>query len=266
MTASTKPKTPSMVLPVRPSTSTSEIQRFCKKANRLTLSQVIDKVIVTEQLAKTRRRSFTISISFYPKEEYYQEYDITTEEILAVFGGRFPLHLRKEIQIELKKLQVDLKTIMINIGQGKTEKRNLELESAEADDDDTEPHTVPGDDTSEIGDGDAGEAKRARQTKEMATYDSDDSEEDIPLTEYDDAALEAEFADKDEEEIDASRSVSTSTTKKSSKETLLRKIEESFTQIIPQATAFKFVDNQVRIEIEVCYLLCSIFIMVNQNR
>jgi len=75
MTASTKPKTPSMRIAVRPGHSAEEVKRFCKKASRLTLSQVVESVAVTERLiAEQGRRNkvFTIKINFFPEERREQ--------------------------------------------------------------------------------------------------------------------------------------------------------------------------------------------------
>ena len=106
MTASTKPKTPSMTMDVRAGTATPDIDVFCKKAGRLTMSQVVDKVLVRERLVSnggSRLKEYLVDLAFYPKADYQQEYDVEPSEILAAFATRFPLILRKEIQNELKR-------------------------------------------------------------------------------------------------------------------------------------------------------------------
>ena len=190
MTASTKPKTPSMTMRVNPGVDEKLIQSFCKRASRLSLSQVVDKVLVNENLTSTRRRHFTVNISFYPKEEYRGEYDVEPVEILQSFSTKFPLLLRREIQVELKKLQADIKSHLAEIGLGRGEPRARE---AGEDDDAGDAASVLNDAESEVGDGDADDEKRQRQTKEIETYGSDD--EETPPREFDDAAIEAELED-----------------------------------------------------------------------
>ncbi len=47
----------------------------------------------------------------------------TPTEILGVFAARFPLALKKEIAMELKKLQADLKSHLSDLGKGRAEAR-----------------------------------------------------------------------------------------------------------------------------------------------
>jgi hypothetical protein len=112
MTASQKPKTPSMTMKVRRGISPHDINLFCKRASRITLSQIVDNVVVHEQLRvenEARRTHFTVNITFYPKHEYQEEHDLQPAELLAVFGVKFPLTLRKEIVNEIRRLDADLK-------------------------------------------------------------------------------------------------------------------------------------------------------------
>lgn len=200
MTAATKPKTPSMTMVVNDGTSAADIDKFCKKASRLTLSQVIETVTVKERLAvkgSNRAKEFTIEISFFPREEYLAEYDVDAPEILSSFGIRFPMILKKEIQLELKKLDADLKSQITALGKGKVV-RDTGAGADEADDEDGDagPSRGGGDDASEIGDGDADEVKQAKKKEEMATYESDDDED------LDDEAIEAKFASDAMEDAD----------------------------------------------------------------
>ena len=93
MTASRIPKTPSMVASVRPGIALNDIDTFCKRAGRLTLAQVVDKVIVKETLAangSSRTKDFSIELVFYPRVDYQGEYDVEPSEILSAFGTKFP--------------------------------------------------------------------------------------------------------------------------------------------------------------------------------
>lgn len=205
MTASRKPKTPSMGMSVRKGTALADIDAFCKKAGRLTLSQVVDKVTVKETLVAegtSRSKTFSIELAFYPREDYQAEYDVEPSEILAAFGTKFPLILKREIQNELKKLDQDLKSQIANIGRGKTVREQAGEASRADDDADEEGETgqrrkgADEDDASEVGDGDATAAKRQRQGKEQATYEDDESEDedDRFLKEFDEEEIEAAYA------------------------------------------------------------------------
>lgn len=206
MTASQKPKTPSMVMKVRPEISAADVDAFCKSASRLVLSQVVDSVKVKERLTvngDARRTEFTIDIAFFPREEYEAEYDVHPSQILAVFGTKFPLILKKEIQVDMKKLDTDLRAQMSELGKAKTVKDRTSTRGGEEGDDDDPGRNDGGD--SEAGDGDADDAKRSRQKKELTSYESD---EDVEA--YDDEALEAEFADgpaASDSEVDAPKPV-----------------------------------------------------------
>ncbi|KAF8915824.1 hypothetical protein CPB85DRAFT_1559900 [Mucidula mucida] len=205
MTASQKPKTPSMLMKVKAGTPQEDIEMFCKRASKLTLAQVIERVSVTEELKASgdaRRIQYTVDIDFFPEEEYRTEYDVEAEEILGCFSVKFPLTLKREIITEMKRLDEDVKKQMAELGKGKKV-------SDAADDDeggdagDAEPRKKRSDDEeSEVGDGDADDEKRARQKKQQATYEDDDDDEDeAELNAYSDHEIAAEFASDDEVEV-----------------------------------------------------------------
>lgn len=200
MTASQKPKTPSMTMTVRPGISLVDADSFCKKASRLVLSQIVDSVTVKERLTvkgDARRTEFTINIAFFPQQEYEAEYDVEPSEILSAFGTKFPLILKKEIQGDMKKLDADLRSQITELGKAKTVRDLTSTRGGEEGDDEVDSGGNKGDDDdSEAGDGDAGDAKRSRQKKEQTSYESDEEEE--ALEAYDDDAIEAEFAKGDE--------------------------------------------------------------------
>jgi hypothetical protein len=199
MTASQKPKTPSMTMTVRPGISLSDVDAFCKKASRLVLSQIVDSVTVKERLAvdgDARRTEFIIDIAFFPREEYEAEYDVEPSEILSTFATKFPLILKKEIQTDMKKLDADLRNQISELGKGKAVRdRTSTRGGEEGDDEEVSGGDKGDDDNSEAGDGDAGDAKRLRQKKEQTSYESDEEED---LGAYDDDAIEAVFAEREE--------------------------------------------------------------------
>ena len=209
MTASIKPKTPTMTLPVAPNVSLSAIDEFCKKASRLTLSQVVDVVTVEETLVTlndARSRNFKVTIELFPRTQYEEEYKVQPKHILKAIGSAFGGVLKKEIQVELKKLGADLKAQVAGIGKGQAPRREVDG-AAIGDDDDGDADAdadveAPAhrDDVSEIGDGDADDAKRARQQRELSSYDDDEDDDDEGSSNADQAvnALEAEFASDDE--------------------------------------------------------------------
>lgn len=171
---------------------TASIESFCKKASRLTLSQVVDNVVVEETLVAeddgaSRRRNFTVTMHLFPRNQYEEEYETSPKEVIHALGSAFGVVLKKEIQLELKKLNSDLKNQMANVGKGHaapTEDRggeDDEDDEAEGDAPDVgnqEPASKlpPRDDASENGDGDADEEKRVRQTRQQS-YESDSEDE-----------------------------------------------------------------------------------------
>lgn len=267
MTASTKPKTPSMTMTVRPGVSETDIDTFCKKATRLALSHVVDRVIVKERLTtngSARSKDFTIEITFYPEAQYRAEYNVEPAEILAAFGTKFPVIFKKELQTELKKLDADLKSQIAELGKGKTIRERAGADRGEGDGDEGETEGRPSnrkddDETSEVGDGDASAAKRQRQTREQATYEDDDDEDVDAAGEYDEAGIEAAYAspsgdesDSDGEELDAT----------GSKEDLTKqigKVEQIFMHNLPSATSFAFSDSGCTIGLQVsrCIPRCA---------
>ena len=254
MTASRKPKTPSMTMTMRHDIPVSAVDAFCKKATRLTMSQIVDTVTVKETLAAiggVRTKAYTVDLTFYPKTEYESEYDVEPSEILAAFGTKFPLILKKEVQTELKKLDQDLKTQMANVGKGKAVARQPDEAVPGGDADESSGEGDIGkqdqddDELSEVGDGDATSAKRKRQSKEQTSYDDEDSE-DGGLDAYNDAALEAAYASHQEEDAEESDDASDLATE-------LGAVEEMFLHHFPRATSFNFSASGCKIGVEVCF-------------
>ncbi|KAF8522225.1 hypothetical protein BU17DRAFT_45191 [Hysterangium stoloniferum] len=245
MTASTKPKTPNMTLYVLDTVDTGEIEDFCKRASRLTLSQVVDNVVVKERLHikhGTRTKSYTVNISFFPVKEYQQEYRVTSQEILDSFK-MFSLILRKEIQLELKRLDADLKSQAESIGKGRAEKApRAEAEDVEADIEEPVPVHDGG---SEVGDGDADDAKHARQSRQQATYEDDSDEDQSEAAELDDEAIEGEFEDDGGGFVDESAS-----NKDKDKADRVASVSTIFLNNIKHAMSFMFEDTSCSFGLE----------------
>lgn len=245
MTASTKPKTPSMTLMVKAGTSSDSVQAFCKRATRLPLSHIVDNVTVEERILPSRRKKFSVKIAFYPATEYKEEYDVTLSEILSTFGTTFPLILKKETQNELKKLTTEVKSQFSDIGKGRVEGQSAAI----SDGDDGEPAPRGNDDRSEVGDDDADHVKRMNQSKQQATYESDDDDDGKALAEFDDVGIEAEFeAGSDEDskiDDDASEEA-----EKSDLSAKAGNVQELFMRNLQPATAFGFSDSGVSFELE----------------
>lgn len=196
MTASQKPKTPTMTLPVASSMSVSEIGAFCKRASRLTLSQLVDNVVVEESLTTEdddRRRNFRVTINLFPRDQYEPEYQTSRRKLLNALGAAFGFILKKEIQVELKKFNAVLKAQLSSVGKGQAAPRERGVAEHDDDEDAVDEEATggggktsspgeelpPRDDASEVGDGDAEDKKRIRQTRQMSyESDSEDSEDD----------------------------------------------------------------------------------------
>lgn len=251
MTASQKPKTPSMAMKVRPGTSPEDVDLFCKQASRVKLSQVVDNVTVKERLTvdgQARRTQFTVDIKFFPEEEYLAEYHVTPLEILAAFATKFPLMLKKEMQLEMKKLDADLRSQIAELGKGKkvTSHGGDGEEEEEEEEDGTARKKKAADEGSEVGDGDADDEKRARQKKEQTSYESDESDNE-DAEEYGDADLEAEFASQVGSDDEGAK------VKKvpSSFKNHVKKISDLFMGHLHQATSFDFSPSGCTFQLEV---------------
>jgi DNA-directed RNA polymerase I subunit RPA1 len=249
MTASQKPKTPSMTMKVRPGVSQEDIDLFCKRASRVKLSQVVDSVVVREKLkveGQARRTQLTADIKFFSKDEYQAEYDVEPSEILAAFATKFPLTLKKEMLKEMKKLDADLRDQIAELGKGKKAKDSAGDEEADEEEGEPTKKKKDADQDSELGDGDADDEKRARQRKEQTTYESDESDNEDP-EEYGDEDLEAEFTSTGAN--DEAQPVGKET--KGSFKSEVKKVADIFTHNLHQATSFEFSESGCTFQLEV---------------
>jgi DNA-directed RNA polymerase I subunit RPA1 len=260
MTASTKPKTPSMTITVARGISGDQADAFARRASRLTLSQVIERVTVEERLTVNnlaRRKEFTIDILFYPEQEYRAEFDASPSELVHAFENRFPLTLKREIQLVLKRLAADLKSQTAEIGKGKAIPQgeagasdaagNVE-EDMDADVGEPAPRRDD-DDESEVGDGDASREKRQRQKQQQVSYEEEEEEEEEDDVEPPDAELETASA------LDGDGVANDELKKKPGKKLGLKEVvgqvEQAFLENFPNATSFNFSSSRCNIILEV---------------
>lgn len=259
MTASTKPKTPNMTLPILSHADKNAIDELCKRASRVTLSQVVETVLVKERIRLkhgARTKEYIVNICFYPAADYQKEYLVTTAEILSCFGIRFAHMLRKEIALELKRLEADLKNQSARIGEGRTE-RGSGAGGEDAEENEPEPQAANNtDDDSEVGDGDAEDAKRLRQSKQQATYE-DDSDDDVanpdPII-LDNEGIEAAFRDEDPDDAMQSDHGGGRSPDDDEDELTARvqEVEELFMKNLKNVRTFTFDESGCSFDLEVC--------------
>lgn len=256
MTASTKPKTPTMTLPVNEDVTVAEIDKFCKSASRLALSQVVDDVQVKETLVTEdgeRRRNFVVTIRFFPAKQYEEEYNTTPINVLESLGLPFGLILKKEIQVELKKLNADIKGQFANVGKGRKAPQNeaggdgAESENDEGEDgeasggkDEARTKAASRDDVSEVGEGDADEEKRIRQTRQQSyESDSEDDEAETVAGEDNEDTQDAEVDGDAAVPADDSRSSVSSTSSTSDLIPLIGKyLSDTCSVVVPGSFSF----------------------------
>ena len=231
MTASAKPTTPTMKLPLRETVSDTDIEAFVKQVSRLTLSQVVQRVTVTERLSSrsstdARLRKYTVSLEFYPPEEYMPEYELTSDQLQEALAFNLSWRLKKEI---LNEMRIAAKTISQDMAVGVGLKvRDDDLEDDETDQADSGARRGK-DDELDDDDNDAGQAKRAAQAVQHEYEEDDRDHGDIAdmedylerqLEEADDEGGDDEAMDVDAGEkaaADAKADVLSETFKKASK-------------------------------------------------
>jgi hypothetical protein len=260
MTASRKPKTPSMTITAAKGISEDQVDAFARRASRLTLSQVIERVTVEERLTvnnQARRKQFTIDIVFYPEREYRAEFDVSPMELVHAFRNRFPLTLKREIQLEIKRLAAELKRQADEIGKGTTIPQgeggtSSAVGHAEEDVDADAGEPAPrrdADDESEAGDGDASIEKHQRQKQQQTSYGSEEDEDTEDDIEAPDAEMETASA------LDAEVPVNEELEKKHRKKTKLKEVvsqvKQAFFESIANATSFDFSSSRCNIVLEV---------------
>jgi DNA-directed RNA polymerase I subunit RPA1 len=261
MTAAQKPKTPTMKLPLLDTISDEQIDKFLKNTSRLSLSQVVDKVTVTERLSgKTieqvdRRRTYTVLVEFYPAEECLQEYNVTSRQIMESLPSSFAIHLQKEITKEFKNTAKALANDINSVGKGRAVR--------EAPNQVNEENERAGRDEELDDDGDAYEMKRKQQHEQVATYDSDEEDNDKDMDEED--VLEARIEEDDDDDSEESKEKADAL-QKAAADAYAEDVGEYFKSASKFATTFEFDHRtgksfQFDLEVSCCLRLgCCILI------
>lgn len=217
MTASANIKTPTMKIPFLDSMTAEAQASFVKLHSRLTLSEIVDEIRITELLSTkseetdfARRKLYKIRLIFYPRFQYCEEYATTPEEVLLGISRNFVSLLNKEIAKEFKMLAKQDKSSVGDVGKGKASAREGPTATTGAGEEDpetgAETRGVRADAMDvDVGDGDADDAKRAARSKQNVSYDDSDDEivaETAVPNELDDAAFDAEFDDDEDDKGD----------------------------------------------------------------
>lgn len=233
MTAAQAPKTPTMKLPLKASVPDEQLEHFVKDTSKLTLSQVVEKVTVTERLSgKTmeqvdRRRTYTVHLQFYPAKEYSEEYHITPQQIMESLPTSFAVHLQKDITKEFKDAHKALANDIQSVGKGRQVRDNGN--------DANEGDERAGRDDELDDDGDAYEMKRKAQSEQQATYESDEEDEDVGMDEEDILAARVE-ADSDDEDAQPNKEA----LEKAKIDQRIEDVGEYFKTLSKYATSFSF--------------------------
>jgi hypothetical protein len=251
MTASTKPKTPSMTIPVRKGVSHADIELFCKKATRLNLSQLVDRVAVQEQLTAqgaSRRKEYTVQMTLFPADEYREEHSIRPAAILGAIATAFAEALTKEITLEIKKLGEEVKQQMKQVGKGRVARADADGAGAEDGEEGEGPTRRQEEEGSDHGDGDAEDDKRARQSRQQATYESDEDEDVEEVDEN--RMIEDAYADGTASD-DESAPGATAVNEGAISEDRVSAAQRAFEERCSFLTEFAFAEDQCTFKLEV---------------
>ena len=176
MTAAPNVATPVMKLILAQEISREDAKKFAKGISRLKLSEVIDRVTITEVTGKGTAyddaRRYEIKIDLFPKDEYMKEYAITVEDVVDTIEFRFLPRLQALARKEIKK-RGDEKSLKADIGKsaGRVEEETGKGEAeAEGGNDDSDGE----------GDDDATKDK-AKNNRQQAGYEAQEDEDEVEI-------------------------------------------------------------------------------------
>ncbi|SCW01397.1 LAFE_0D11672g1_1 [Lachancea fermentati] len=187
MTASAAIKTPQMTLPILTDVTDEQADTFCKSITKVMLSEVIDRVIVTESTGSSEgssSRSYLVNVRFFKESEYSDEYDVSKDELQSVVAEKFLNALETSIVKELKKQK---KTTLPDIGVA-VPKSKTDGEIAEKTD---------------LGDEDNDEVESKKRSKQAVSYDEPDDEEVETMREAEKSSEEDLDSDMDTDTSDS---------------------------------------------------------------
>jgi DNA-directed RNA polymerase I subunit RPA1 len=181
MTASANIMTPTMTLLLNEEISSEDSQKFAKAISKLTIAELVDKVQVKESIGSgighAKAKIYDIEITFFPAEEYTEEYAIETKDVLVALQSKLIPRLVKLTKMEIKKRLDEKKGVKgntaqpeigVSVGKIAEAPRGADSEAQPADDDDED---------------DADDAKRAAGAQNrghQVSYEGpDDGEQDI---------------------------------------------------------------------------------------
>ncbi|KAF9919290.1 hypothetical protein BX616_009322 [Lobosporangium transversale] len=204
MTASTKLKTPTMSLNIREGVTDSQLQSFCQDTSRLTLAQLIDSVQVTERLIsksaatnQRRHKVFAIRLNLFRESEYKAEYGVTSNDVESVIEHQFVKKLETAILRDIRRVYRKTKGVSEDeIGKPSKVKETVAGDEDHDDEAEVSRHDAGGDE-SDDGDGDATSAKLMKRSKQQASYEGPDSEDEEVIKSADKAQKELDGEDSD---------------------------------------------------------------------
>lgn len=194
MTASAKIKTPQMTLPILNDINDEQADIFCKSVAKIVLSELVDKVTVTESVGARSdgdtTRAYNIKLQFYTREEYESEYDISQSQLEHCVTGAFIDQLTAAIKREIKKNNLGDQVI----GKAMPMRDDLAVNMTKG--------KISGDGESDGEDGDADDDKIKSKTKQSVSYDAPDDEE-LEVMENAQRTSDEEDSDSETDESDS---------------------------------------------------------------
>jgi len=198
MTASSNIKTPYMEITLVPTATQTDALRLCQILSKLTLSAIIDKVVVKQSLSKavrpflplplnvgsqrphlqgddlSRGRVYEVELHIMAKEDLKRKHKITQDQVSVATESLF---LRKLLSLIAQRLKINKASDDIGVGVS-VSKFNEVMSSTANEDDEAAEKAAPRevDDDADGDDGDATAAKIAKRKKQAASYEDDDAE------------------------------------------------------------------------------------------
>lgn len=194
MTASAAIKTPQMSLPLLPDVTKEMAEFFCKSVAKVNLSEFIDKVVVTETTGVSEdnedaHRLYKVRLNFYTKQEYEQEYDISSAQlqhaILSRFLSKFEATLFKELKKQIRPKDLPSVGKAVRLSEREIAMKHYKNTMEDGDD------------------GDAEDDKMRSQGKQAVLYDGPDDEEMESMRKAEETSDEDMIDDEAEEGLES---------------------------------------------------------------